>query len=149
VNNPLQIKIKYFDNTVPRIQKVEKGDWIDLYAAESVRLSAGDSFLVPLGIAMRLPDGYEAHVAPRSSTFKTWGILQPNSPGIIDSAYCGDNDQWKMSVYASKDTTIHKGDKICHFRIMEKMPEVMFEEVETLGNPDRGGFGSTGKKFGD
>lgn len=114
-------------------------------AAEKVELKAGESSKIPLGVAMMLPDGFEAHVAPRSSTFKNWGILQTNSVGIIDSSYCGDNDEWAMPVYATRDTTIEKGDRVCQFRLMEKQPVVNFKRVDKLNAPDRGGFGSTGK----
>ena len=121
-----------------------KSDWIDLRASETVELKAGDFKLIPLGVAMELPPGYEAHVVPRSSTFKTYGILQTNSCGVIDGSYCGDQDMWKMPVYATRDTTIQKGDRICQFRIMENQPEIVFQETEFLENKDRGGFGTTG-----
>lgn len=138
------IKIKYFDNEVEKIEKIEKGDWIDLRCSENIILKAGDFKILPLGVAMQLPHGYEAHVAPRSSTFKKWGILQTNSVGIIDESYCGNDDQWGMPVYATKDTVINKGDRICQFRIMERQPSIDFEVVSNLSNTNRGGFGSTG-----
>ena len=130
---------------------IEKGDWIDLYAAEDVTLKQGDSTLVSLGFAMEFPPEYEAHLLPRSSTFKKWGIIQTNSMGIIDHTYCGDADIWKMPVYCliplhGDVTRIEKGDKICQFRLVKRMEEVKFNEVDTLGNEDRGGFGSTGNK---
>ena len=140
------IKIKYFDKDLIKVEKIEKGDWIDLRSAETVELKAGDFKLIPLGIAMELPEGYEAHVVPRSSTFKKWGIIETNSMGIIDESYCGDNDQWFFPAYALRDTKIEKNDRICQFRIVEKMPEIEFEIVEKLDNPDRGGHGSTGAK---
>lgn len=143
MNNKV-IKIKYFDEELEKIKKIEKGDWIDLRAAKTIELKKGDFILIPLGVAMELPKGYEAHVVPRSSTFKNYGIIQTNSIGIIDNSYCGDNDEWKMPVYATKDTVINKNDRICQFRIIEKMPKVEFEEVEVLSNKNRGGFGSTG-----
>jgi dUTP pyrophosphatase len=139
------IKIKYFSDEIDKIKKIEKGDWIDLRSAGTINLLAGDFALIPLGVGMQLPPNYEAHVLPRSSTFKNWGIIQANSCGIIDNLYCGDNDQWFLPVYATRDTTIHLNDRICQFRIMEKQPEIEFEEVEHLGEKDRGGFGSTGK----
>ena len=142
----LIVKVKYFDSDLPKIQKIEIGDWIDLRASQDVTMKAGEHRLIPLGISMELPKGYEAHVAARSSTFKHWGILQTNPPAIIDESYCGDNDQWLFSAIAMRDTHIKKGDRICHFRIVKKMPEIEFIEVETLDNPDRGGFGSTGKR---
>ena len=143
---PQTIKIKYFDNEIDKIQKIEKGDWIDLRAAETVELKAGEFKLIKLGIGIKLPDGYEAHIVPRSSTFKNFGIIQTNHCGIIDNSYCGDNDQWMFPAYAVRDTIIHKNDRICQFRIVEKQPELTFEEVEHLEDTDRGGFGSTGTK---
>lgn len=140
------IKIKYFDNEIDKIQKIEKGDWIDLRAAETVELKAGEFKLIKLGVGMKLPDGYEAHIVPRSSTFKNFGIIQTNHCAIIDSSYCGDNDQWLYPAYALRDTVIHKNDRICQFRIVEKQPKLNFEEVEHLEDTDRGGFGSTGTK---
>ncbi len=142
----MKIKIKYFDKDLIRIEKIEKGDWIDLRAAETVELKAGEFKLIPLGVAMELPEGFEAHVVPRSSTFKTWGIIETNSMGIIDESYKGDNDQWFFPAYALRDTKIEKNDRICQFRIVKKMETVDFETVEILGNKDRGGHGSTGLK---
>ena len=95
---------------------------------------------------VKLPEGYEAHVVPRSSTFKNYGIIQTNSCGIIDGTYCGDDDMWRMPVYAVRDTVIHVNDRICQFRIFENQPKITFDEVESLGNKNRGGFGSTGKQ---
>lgn len=141
----MEIKIKYFNNS-PKLEKIIKGDWIDLHAAEDIDLKAGDFYIMPLGIAMQLPCGYEAYIAPRSSTFKKWGIIQTNSIAVIDESYCGDNDEWKMPIYAMRDTHISKGDRICQFRIMESQPRIEFKTVEILGNKDRGGFGTTGTK---
>lgn len=140
----MKIKIKYFDPDLIRIEKIEKGNWIDLRAAETVEMKKGEFKLIPLGIAMHLPLGYEAHVVPRSSTFKNFKILQTNSFGVIDESYCGDNDQWFFPALAVEDTVIHKNDRICQFRVMDHQPAIDFEEVETLGMPDRGGHGSTG-----
>ena len=123
-----------------------KSDWIDLRAAEEVALKAGEFKLIPLGVAMALPEGYEAHLAPRSSTFKNYGILQTNSIGVVDWSYRGDNDEWRMPVYATRDVTIEKGARICQFRIVENQPKLNFVRVEHLEGPDRGGFGSTGKR---
>jgi dUTP pyrophosphatase len=142
----LKIRIKYFTDDIDRIKPISKGDWIDLRRAEKVTLKAGEFRLIPLGVAMQLPEGYEAHVAPRSSTFKNFGIIQTNSFGIIDNSYNGDNDQWFYPALAVRDTTINKNDRICQFRIMEIQPAVEFETVEKLGNEDRGGWGSTGIK---
>lgn len=142
----LRIRIKYFNKELEKIQKIEKGDWIDLRASETVNLKKDEFKLIPLGIAMELPEGYEAHIVPRSSTFKNFGIIETNSMGVVDESYKGDNDQWFFPAYALRDTSIEKGERICQFRIMEKMPEIVFEEVDCLANEDRGGHGSTGTK---
>ena len=142
-----QIRIKYFTDAIERLTYIDgKSDWIDLRASEEVTLKAGEFCLIPLGVAMELPEGYEAHVVPRSSTFKNYGIIQTNSCGIIDGTYCGDDDRWRMPVYAVRDTVIHVNDRICQFRIFENQPKITFDEVESLGNKNRGGFGSTGKQ---
>lgn len=138
------IKIKYFSSALEKIEKITKGDWIDLRCAQDMELKAGEYKLVPLGVAIQLPKGYEAHIVPRSSTFKNFGIIMTNHMGIVDCTYCGDNDQWHMPVYALRDTVLAFNDRICQFRIMENQPELLVEEVEELGNEDRGGFGSTG-----
>ncbi|RDY88756.1 dUTP diphosphatase [Bacillus amyloliquefaciens] len=142
----LQIKIKYSDDTQTRISKIEQGDWIDLRAAEDITIKKDEFKLIPLGVAMELPEGYEAHVVPRSSTYKHFGIIQTNSMGVIDESYKGDNDFWFFPTYALRDTDISKGERICQFRIMKKMPQVELIEVDKLGNNDRGGLGSTGTK---
>ena len=140
------IKIKYFSDKKEKLDYIDgKSDWIDMRASEEVTLKAGEFKLIPLGVAMQLPEGYEAHLVPRSSTFKTWGIIQTNSMGIVDCSYCGDNDMWRMPVYATRDTQIHVNDRIAQFRIVKNQPKINFAEVESLGNDDRGGFGSTGK----
>ena len=152
------IRIKYFDKAT-KLKKITKGNWIDVYANKDVFVKCGERKMVPLGFALELPEGWEGHLAPRSSTFKTWGIIQTNSVGVVDDTYIGDNDQWHMPVYCLqgkdlesengeeiKGTWIRKGDKIGQFRIMEVMPEIEFEEVESFGNEDRGGFGTTGTK---
>ena len=141
-----EIKVKYFVDGIDELCAVAgKSDWIDLHAAEEVTLKAGEFRLIPLGVAMALPEGYEAHIVPRSSTFKNYGILQTNSMGVVDCSYCGDNDQWRMPVYATRDVTIEKGARICQFRIMKNQPQLEFLTVDHLDGPDRGGFGSTGK----
>lgn len=142
----MNIKIKYFTNEIDKIKKIDKGDWIDLRSAKTVELKAGEFNLIPLGVAMELPKGYEAHVVPRSSTYKNFGIIQTNHQAVIDESYCGDNDQWFYPAYALRDTIINVNDRICQFRIIEKQPEVTFKEVIHLGNKDRGGIGSTGTK---
>ena len=139
-----KIKVKYHTDILP-LEINDKGDWIDLRAAEDMKLWAGHDYYIPLGISVELPEGYEAHIAPRSSAFKRWGIIQANSVGVIDNSYCGDNDIWMMPVYATRFTKIHKNDRICQFRIVEKQPHLEFETVDHLGNEDRGGFGSTGR----
>ena len=140
------IRIKYFSEDIPRLCYVEgKSDWIDLAAAEEVALKAGEFRLIPLGVAMELPAGYEAHLVPRSSTFKNYGILQTNSMGVVDCSYCGDNDMWRMPVFATRDVTIEKGARIAQFRTMANQPRLNFVPVEHLEGADRGGFGSTGK----
>ena len=141
----LEILIKYHDKDLGKIEKIPVGDWIDLRSAERVDLEAFQSRIISLGISMKLPEGYEAHVVPRSSTFRRWGILQTNGIGIIDESYCGENDVWKFPALAMRSTTIFKGDRICQFRIMPKMQEVVFTEVEHMTDEDRGGLGSTGK----
>lgn len=142
----MEIKVKYHDADIGKIEKIPVGDWIDLRAAETVYMDAGDFKVISLGISMKLPEGYEAHVLPRSSTFKKWGIIMTNSMGVIDESYCGNNDVWGFPALAMRPTTIYKGDRICQFRIMKKMPEVTFTEVNNMEDADRGGFGSTGKE---
>lgn len=140
----MEIKIRYHADILP-LEKTEKGDWIDLRAAEDVELKAGDFKIISLGVSMKLPDGYEAVIIPRSSTFKHWGILQTNHFGLIDNSYCGDDDIWMFPALAFKDTVIHKNDRICQFRIQKKMEVVEFETVDKLDSVSRGGFGSSGK----
>ena len=145
--NTETIKIKYHTDEIEKLRYIDgKSDWIDLRAAEDVELKAGEFKLISLGVSMELPKGYEAHIVPRSSTFKTWGILQTNSIGIIDESYQSDSDIWRYPVYATRDTVIHKNDRICQFRIEKHQPTIMFEEVDTLGNEDRDGIGSSGKQ---
>lgn len=138
------IKIKYFDNEIDKIEKINIGDWIDLRSAETVQLKKDEFHLVPLGVGMKLPDGYEANIVPRSSTYKNFKVLQTNSFAVIDNSYSGDNDQWLYPVIAMEDTTINKNDRICQFRINKTQPMIEFEEVEHLDNVNRGGIGSTG-----
>ncbi len=141
------IRIKYFTDKIDKLTYIDgKSDWIDLRAAEEIEMKKGEFKLIPLGVAMELPKGYEAHVVPRSSTFKNYGIIQTNHQGVIDCSYCGDNDQWFMPAYAVRDTVIHINDRICQFRIMENQPKIVFDEVTSLGNEDRKGHGSTGKQ---
>ena len=195
----MKLRIKYFEGAT-HLEKIAKGNWIDVYARKDVFIQLKEKGMIPLGFALELPTGWEGHLAPRSSTFKTWGVIQTNSIGIVDDTYIGDNDEWMMPVYCLKSygteytiekvkellggfdenttteeyetyikytkkiitqpfnkvsekvvinrkgTWIHEGDKIGQFRIMEVMPELEFEEVESFGNEDRGGFGTTGTK---
>lgn len=137
------IQIKYFPGA-PHLEKIDKGDWIDLYTNEDAVLFEGESKIIPLGVAMKLPDGYEAIVAPRSSTFKRWSVLMTNSLGIIDNKYCGNDDQWGMPVYATRNVTIPKGTRLCQFRIQKNQPDILFKEVDSLNGSNRGGWGSSG-----
>lgn len=142
-----KIRIKYFSKDIEKLRFIDgKSDWVDLRSAIDVELKKYEFKLIPLGVGMQLPEGYEAHMVPRSSTYKNFGIIQTNSMGVIDESYCGDNDQWYFPAYALRDTKISVNDRIAQFRIEKKQPNLVFEEVETLGNPDRGGIGSTGKQ---
>lgn len=142
----MEIKVKYFDKEIDKLEKIAKGDLIDLRSAETVEMKAGEYRLIKLGIGIKLPKGFEAHVYPRSSTFKNFGIILANSVGIIDNSYCGDDDQWCFPAIALRDTVIHKNDRICQFRIMENQPELEFIEVDKLDDVSRNGIGSTGIK---
>lgn len=137
------IIVQYQHEDTKRLEAIEKGDWIDLYADETVEIKQGEMKLVNLGVAMKLPAGYEGHLAPRSSTFKKWGVIQANSVGVVDNSYCGPNDWWRFPAVALRDTVIERGDKICQFRIVSKQPIVKFVEGK-MESEDRGGFGSTG-----
>ena len=140
------IQIQYLNDEIERLDYIDhKSDWIDLRSAEDVSLKQGEFRLIHLGVAMKLPEGYEAHIVPRSSTFKNFGVIQTNHCGIIDQSYCGPNDWWRMPVLAMRDTEIHKNDRICQFRIVKNQPRISFDEVSALDGTDRGGFGSTGK----
>ena len=142
-----EIKIKYLNDEITRLEYIDgKSDWIDLRAAEEVELKAGEFKLIHLGVAVQLPEGYEAHIVPRSSTFKKWGIIQTNHCGIVDNTYCGPNDWWRMPVFALRDTKIEVNDRICQFRIQKNQPTLVFNEVEEMEADNRGGFGSTGTK---
>ena len=144
-----RIKIKYVRNSngyiVKPLERIAIGDWLDLHASENVTMKAGEFKLIPLGVAMELPKGYEAHIVPRSSTFKRWKVLQANGIGIIDHSFCSDEDVWMFPAYATEDTHINFNDRICQFRIVKNQPPVIFEIVEHLKNKVRGGFGSTGR----
>ena len=140
-----KIEIKYINDRITKLEYIDgKSDWVDLRSAEDVDLKQGEFHMIPLGIAMKLPEGYEAHVVPRSSTFKNFGLIQTNHMGVIDCSYSGDNDQWFVPVLAMRDTHVSFNDRICQFRIMKNQPRIVFEEKEHLDSVDRGGFGSTG-----
>lgn len=148
-----KIQIKYHAD-INHIVKTDNGDWYDLRAAEDTFIPVGEYAMIPLGVSMKLPEGYEAIVAPRSSTFKNYGIILVNSIGIIDNSYCGTNDVWQYLAYCVKGSYIKDGirgayikknDRICQFRILKNQPEVEFVEVDELEDADRGGIGSTGK----
>lgn len=140
----MKIKVRYTRDILP-IEKIKQGNWIDLRCAEHTILFPGSYALIPLGVAMELPEGYEALVAPRSSTFKKYGVLMANSIGVIDESYCGDGDEWKFPAYATRQATIPKNERICQFRLIYRQPDCEIETVETLGNENRGGIGSTGR----
>lgn len=143
-NDKQTIKIKYHAD-IPPIVVNPNGDWVDLRAAEDVEMKAGDFKLISLGVSMKLPDGYEAHIVPRSSTYKNWGIIQANHMGVVDNSYCGDNDIWRFPAIAIRDAQIYKNERICQFRIVKKQPELEFKVVDKLDDTDRGGFGSSGR----
>lgn len=147
----MKIRVKYFDKDLysgdSSLQRVGgKSDWVDLRSRVDLAMKRGDFAIIPLGVAIELPHGYEALLAPRSSTFKRWGVIQTNSVGVIDETYCGDNDEWGLPVFAMIDTEIHKGDRLCQFRLIEHQPAFEVEVVEKLNNADRNGFGSTGER---
>ena len=142
------IKIKYIDDKMKKLDYIdgEKSEWIDLRSAENVEMKAGEFKLINLGVIMKLPDGYEGHLAPRSSTFKKYGLIMVNSVGVIDNSFCGPEDVWRFPALAMRDTKIYKGDRICQFRIMKTQPKIIFEEVNEIDGESRGSFGSTGVK---
>ncbi|WP_242691302.1 dUTP diphosphatase [Cytobacillus praedii] len=142
----LEIKIKYFDENYPPLEDIAVGDLIDLRSRERIEYKKGDSFIIPLGVAMHIPNGWRADVSPRSSTFKKWGIIQTNSTGKIDNSFSGDEDEWGLPVYALNDGVIEKFDRVCQFEVIKKQPKIKFNTVKSLNNPSRGGFGSTGTK---
>lgn len=146
MSNTETIKILYHTDKIEKLTYIDgKSDWIDLRAAERYELKKGDFALINLGISMRLPEGYEAHIAPRSSTFKKWGLIQTNGVGVVDFSYNTSEDVYMMPVLATRDTVVEVNDRVCQFRIMKNQPRIEFEEVEVLEGVARGGFGSTGK----
>ena len=141
-----QIKIKYHYKDLTKLEKIPIGDMIDLRSAEDVEMKQGEFKIISLGISMKLPKGFEAHIYLRSSTFKNFGVIQANGTGIIDNSYSGTQDIWRFPAIALRDTVIHKNDRICQFRIVRSQPEIEFVEVEELNSTNRSGFGSTGVK---
>lgn len=142
----MNIKVVYHTDKIEKLRYIDgKSDWIDLRASERVEFRAGEWKLIPLGISMELPPGYEAHVVPRSSTFRNWGLIQTNSMGVIDNSYCATEDMWMVPMMATRDTVVEINDRICQMRIMENQPAIEFTEVDSLPGKSRGGFGSTGK----
>jgi len=149
----MRIQVKYHDENMPKLKQIEIGDWIDMVAvpdlgkgeSDYIFLRAGECRHISLGVSIKLPVGYEAHIAPRSSAFKRYGFIQTNGVGVVDETYCGDGDLWMLPVYSSWDCKIPAYDRIAQFRIMAKMPRLEVEEVATLKFKDRGGFGSTGR----
>lgn len=139
------IPIKYKgDSTGMKLRKLPQGDCIDLYTHNSVSYKKGDTVVVDFGVAMVLPNGYEAHIYPRSSTFEKYGLLLTNSVGIIDNAYHGDEDWWCGKFYATRDGEVLQGDRVAQFRLVKSMQPVMFDEQHQLGLDSRGGYGTTG-----
>ena len=139
------LKIRYLSDRIEKLRYIDgRSDWIDLRASEDMVIRKGECRLIPLGVAIQLPEGYEAHVVPRSSTFRNYGLIQANSFGVVDESYCGNEDQWFVPMYATRDTEVHVNDRICQFRIMKHQPEIVFEETEQLSEKNRGGFGTTG-----
>ena len=140
-----KIQIRYLSDQIEPLRYIDgKSDWIDLRSAEEVELKAGEFRLIRLGVAMKLPAGYEAHIVPRSSTYKNFGVIQTNHMGVIDGSYCGNEDEWRFPAYAMRDTRIRINDRLCHFRIMKNQPTIEFETVDRLDGDNRGGFGTTG-----
>ena len=141
------LRIRYLTDKIEKLRYIDgRSDWIDLRVAEDTVIRKGECKLIPLGVAIELPKGYEAHVVPRSSTFRNFGLIQANSFGVVDESYCGNEDQWYVPMYATRDTEVHVNDRICQFRIMEHQPEIEFEETDYLRGENRGGFGTTGRQ---
>ena len=141
--NKTRLKIKYKDGA-PALVQHDKGGCVDLYNYNDIELKAGEHGFIDFGIAMELPEGYDAIILPRSSTFKKYGILLTNSAGYIDNSYNGDNDYWLGCVYATRDISIPAGTRCFQFRLIKTQPSLHIVSVDSLGNDDRNGFGSTG-----
>ena len=136
----MKVKINPHGNPVP----VSHGEWVDLYTAEDVEMGPLDFKVISLGVAMELPKGYYAQIVPRSSTCKNYGVIMANSIGIIENSYCGNDDVWAFPAVAIRRTKIPKGTRLCQFQLVKQAEPIEFEEVDDLGNPNRGGIGSTG-----
>jgi dUTP pyrophosphatase len=144
LSSDLVINYKIDDPDLIAPEKIEIGDWIDLRADRRYELKNNEAALISLGIAMKIPDGYEAILAPRSSTYKHWGLTMTDSFGVMDNSFSGNNDIWLFPALAHRDTVIEKNDRICQFRIQKKMPKVILNRVTNLDGEDRGGIGTTG-----
>lgn len=121
------------------------GAWIDLSASEDIDLHKGEVKIIPLGVSMKLPEGCEGILAPRSSTCLKHGILMANSIGIIENEYCGNDDVWGFAAYAIRDTHIEKGTRIAQFRVLRSMSDVQIIQIDDMNCASRGGYGSTGE----
>lgn len=141
----MEIKVKYLVPGLAPIKQAHPGEWYDLQAAYTYEMQKNNRYMIHLGVAIKLPRGYEAILVPRSSTFKNYGLIQTNGIGVIDNSYCGNDDEWIMPVYATRNVVVKKGARICQFRIQKQQPKVKIREVNDLGSKSRGGFGSTGK----
>ena len=149
----MNIYIKRHNPKLIMPEQIPGSDYIDLRAAEDIWIPEGEFAIIDLGVSMDLPEGYEAHIVPRSSLFKNYGLIQTNHCAIIDNSYCGNEDRWKYPVFClqgrdfidgRKGTKVYFNDRICQFRIVENQPKIIFREVENLVGATRGGFGSTG-----
>lgn len=141
----MQLHINYFNEDQPKLVQHEKGDWIDIPSPNAYSYKAGDTVFVKFGFSIKLPNNHEAHIVPRSSTFKNYGLLLTNSTGIIDNSYCGDNDEWCAMFYATRDGEIKIGERLVQFRLFRNQPKLEILEVDSTGDSDRGGYGSTGR----
>lgn len=142
----LSISIKFKNKEVyEEFNNISVGDWVDLRVNDTITIKNGEFKIIDLGVAMKLPDGYEAIISPRSSTFKKYGLIQTNSIGVVDNSYQGDEDWWGFPVLATRDITLLKGTRVCQFRVQKNQPKLVFKTVDTLNTDSRGGFGSTGE----
>lgn len=142
LSNSETIKIRYIDS--PALEQNKKGGCIDLYNANEITLKKGEWGFIHLGVSMKLPDGYDALLLPRSSTFKRYGILLTNGTGYIDNIFNGQDDEWLACVLATRDITIPKGVRCFQFRLLEQQANITFEKTDNLNSNNRGSYGSTG-----